>query len=63
MSSVHRCYYFGEADAAKTVLGRIQAVRPAEMAVATEELLVDAGKAVVVVVPKKGAPRSGRVVQ
>lgn len=55
--------YLNEPDSAQTELRQIQAVKPVDMAMATEEILADAGKLVVVVVPEKGAPRAGRVVQ
>lgn len=55
--------FFGDPDVAQTDLRQIQAVHAEDVGLATEQLLADAGKVVVVVMPKKGAPRSGRVVQ
>lgn len=55
--------YFGDADSAQSELRRIQAVTALETAIATEELLMDQGRVVVAVTPRRGAPRSGRVVR
>lgn len=55
--------YFGDPDSAQNELRRIQAVHGADAAMAAEQLLDGAGKAVVAVTPRRGAPRSGRVVR
>jgi predicted Zn-dependent peptidase len=53
--------YFGAPDAALHELRAIQAVRSVDAATATQELLVDRPKVVVIVKPTPGAPASGRI--
>lgn len=54
---------YGDQDVAQAELRRVQDLHIPNMVAATKEFLRDAGKVVVVVRPKRGAPPSGRIKQ